>query len=271
MNTGLGITEMALVVILIVVFFGSKELPRLLREIGRFTAKVRRYSDHIKRELDSVAHTGEELAVKPFEKERARKKELRALFGGARKQLSEEQRQEKSTVIMQHLKASDRFAQATMIMLYADMGAEVITRPFITELLATGKRVVLPYCTPGTKEMAIAEIHSVETDLIIGTHGVPEPKTALRTRCFKSDIDVIVCPGVAFDLQGGRLGWGMAYYDTFLQELRGKVPCIGVAFSCQISHEQLPFEYHDVSMDVVITETGLVVGRAPEVPAPPTV
>lgn len=267
MNTGLGITEMALIVILILVFFGSKELPRLLREIGRFTAKVRRYSDRIKRELDSVAHSVDEPSVKPFEKERARKKELRALFDGARKQLTEEQRQEKSALIMQHLKASDQFAQATMIMLYVDMGAEVITRPFITELLTAGKRVVLPYCTPGTREMSIAEIYSVETDLVLSKYGVPEPKKELRKRCFKSDIDVIVCPGVAFDLRGGRLGWGMAYYDTFLQELRGKVPCVGVAFSCQITQEQLPFEYHDVSMDAVITETGVVVGRAPESPS----
>ena len=57
MNTGFGFSEILLIATLIVIFFGSKELPSLLREIAKFTAKVRRYSDRIKRELDDVTRS----------------------------------------------------------------------------------------------------------------------------------------------------------------------------------------------------------------------
>jgi 5-formyltetrahydrofolate cyclo-ligase len=259
MNTGFGFSEMLLIVGLIVVFFGSKELPALLRQIARFTAQMRRYSDRIRRELDEVARSTEPQVV-PFAEQQAKKKELRSLYLSARSKLSQAEREEKSAAVMTALLELDVVKNSSMIMLYADMGAEVRTRSAISELLARGKRVVLPYCVNTSGEMSAAEIKSADTDIVIGSHNVPEPRPELRGKFFRSDLDVIVVPGVAFDLQGGRLGRGRGYYDTFLHDLRGKVPIIGVAFECQILTENLPFEYHDVPMTMVITERGIVFG-----------
>jgi 5-formyltetrahydrofolate cyclo-ligase len=263
MNTGFGFSEMLLIVTLIVIFFGSKELPSLLREVAKFTAKVRRYSDRIKRELDDVTRSLDPQPV-PFAEQQAKKKELRAFYISARKKLSIDERANKSSIICSHLMGLERVKKATMIMLYAQMGAEVITIPAVNQLLNEKKRIILPYRIDGTGDLGIAEIHNTETDIIINKKRIPEPREELRKTVFRSDIEVVVCPGVAFDLQGGRLGRGLGCYDTFLRELRGKIPLIGLAFDCQILHENLPFEYHDVSMDKVSTESGIVVGGTSE-------
>ena len=259
MNTGFGFSELLLVVVLVVVFFGSKELPGFLREIAKFTAKVRRYSDRIKRELDDVTRSLDPQPV-PFAEQQTRKKELRSYYLSARKALGPEARTENSAAITETLLTCVPVQNAAMIMLYADMGAEVITRPLIGRLIGLKKRVLLPYCVEGTNELTVAEVFDIENDLVAGKHGVPEPREALRTKFFKSDIEVVLCPGVAFDPQGGRLGRGRGYYDGFLRELRGQIPIIGLAFDCQMLTETLPFEYHDVPMDMVVTESGVVVG-----------
>ena len=264
MNTGFGISEILLVATIVVVFFGSKELPKFLREIARLTARIRRYSDRIKRELDDVTRS---LDPKPesVNRQRDEKKKLRTYYLTARKGLSQQEREQKSMAVCGHLLKRKEMENAAMVMLYVNMGAEVITRPLIKKLLEEKKRVVVPYCiTTGGHELRGAEIHHWEDDLIIGKHNVPEPREELRKHFFKSDLEVIICPGVAFDPQGGRLGRGKGYYDTFLRELRGTIPMIGLAYDCQLMKESLPFEYHDVPMDVVITETGVAVGETAE-------
>ncbi|MBN1308577.1 MAG: 5-formyltetrahydrofolate cyclo-ligase [Chitinispirillaceae bacterium] len=259
MNTGFGFSEMLLIVTLVVIFFGSKELPALLREIARMTARLRRYSDRIKRELDDVTRSLEPQQV-PFAEQQAKKKELRAFCISARKKLGAESRAEKSSIIRGHLVALEELKNATMIMMYAEMGAEVITLPAIRRLLSEKKRIILPYGIDGTNDLGIAEIHEADTDIVVGKNRAPEPAETLRKTFFRSDLEAVVCPGVAFDYSGGRLGRGRGCYDSFLRELRGKIPLIGLAFDCQMLHESLPFEYHDVAMDKVLTESGIVAG-----------
>jgi 5-formyltetrahydrofolate cyclo-ligase len=268
MNTGFGFSEILLVITIVVVFFGSKELPALLRQIAKYTAKIRHYSDRIRRELDDVTRTHEPQSV-PFAEQMTKKKELRAYYLAARKKIDENEREIKNTEIRNHLFSLDQIKKATMIMCYVDIGAETGTRETIRQLLNRGKRIILPYCTEGTTELGIAEIQDIDMDVVCGTMNIPEPKKELRKTFFKSDLQVIICPGVAFDIQGGRLGRGKGYYDTFLREMRGKIPIIGVAYDCQILLESLPFEYHDVAMDIIITESGIVFGAPTTSNTPP--
>ena len=60
-------------------------------------------------------------------------------------------------------------------------------------------------------------------------------------------------PGVAFDLCGGRLGYGKGYYDRFLKRTRAFR--IGVCFSSQIV-ESVPMEDHDIPMQGLVSEKG---------------
>lgn len=261
MNTGIGFSEMLVVLTLILVFFGSKELPMFIKKAAQFMAKVRKYSDKLRSELDSISRTIDE-PVEKLTSANDKKQQMRNHFISLRKSIAPEEQHKKSEEIFQHLKATDEFNKAKAVMVYVSVGSEVSTRSMIKEMLECGKRVVVPYCVDSRSELGLAEIRNIDNDLITGEFGIPEPRLELRDSFFRSDLQLIICPGVAFDLYGARLGRGRAYYDIFLRDIKDRIPITGLAFDCQISKEQLPFDYHDISMDQVITESGLLLNKA---------
>jgi 5-formyltetrahydrofolate cyclo-ligase len=258
MDMGIDFSKILVILILILVFFGSKELPRFLREGARLLAKVRRYSDKVKQEINSITSTLD-VPNEPSSNMAAvgkSKQELRKKILALRRAADPRERSEKSKIICSHLMNLEEFKNAHAVMIYVTMGSEVETRPLIEQMLRMGKRVVLPYCKSEAGNLGIGEITDLEKDIIIGPRKAPEPRPELRDRFFRSDVQLIVCPGIAFDLLGGRLGRGMGNYDNFLRELKGKIPMIGLAFDFQMLPEQLPFSYNDVSMNQIITESG---------------
>ncbi len=262
MNTGVGFSEMLVIFTLILVFFGSKELPIFIRKTAQIIARIRRYSDKLKSELDSINRSIEEPSVKEPPLVVVEKKRLRNHYTSMRKNISSEEHQKRSQEIFNHLKMTEEYKNASAVMIYVSMGTEVSTHNMINDMLVSGKRVVVPYCKEGCNELGLAEIRDMDKDLLKGEYGILEPRVELRDLFFKSDLRLIVCPGVAFDLYGARLGRGKAYYDAFLREFKERVPITGLAFDCQISKEHLPFDYHDIAMDQVITESGLLIKRA---------
>jgi 5-formyltetrahydrofolate cyclo-ligase len=257
MNMGIGFSEIVVIVLLILIFFGSKELPRFIREGARLMAKVRSYGDKVKEELDEVTKNLDGPPPVPHDTLIAREKqELRKKFLALRKSIDPAGRAEKSGLICATLMSTSQYRQAGAIMVYANMGAEVETGTLIAAALEAGKRVVLPYCRSETRSLGIGEIKDPARDIIAGANKVSEPRGDLRDLFFRSDLQLIVCPGVGFDAFGARLGRGGAYYDNFLRELKGRVPIVGLAFDCQIQANHLPFSYSDVVMDQIITETG---------------
>lgn len=261
MNFGLGgLSEIALIFMLVLLLFGTKEVPRIFREAARVFAKIKMYTDKIKREIDEAIKIDEpKNSYEP--PSRKKKDELRQRFREARAVLTAEQRTEKSNGAWKHLAETPQYKDARTIMVYASTGPEVETRAHILEMLAAGKRVVLPYCKTSVNELGIGEIHGLENDTAPGAFGITEPVEAKRNNFFKSDLQLVICPGVAFDVYGGRLGNGKGYYDSFLKEIKGRVPLFGLAFDCQIYSENIPFDYHDVQMDQVITESGLLLKK----------
>jgi len=258
--SGLGFSELLVVVALVLIFFGSKELPRFLRETGRLVGKFRRYSDRVRRELNEVTRALDvptDLSAEMRDKKKAARKKFKA----ARSLLSDEERGEKSEAVCRYLLESDDVRNAKAVMIYVSVGSEVQTRACIEKLSAMGKRVVVPYLKVYGNDLGMAEITDAGKDLEDGAHGVPEPVKELRDNFFRSDPQLIVCPGVAYDTRGARLGRGKACYDNFLRELRGKVRIVGLGFECQVSSDLLPFDYHDITMDQVITEKGPLIGR----------
>lgn len=256
MNTGLGFSEMLLIVTLILIFFGSKELPVFIRKAAQFMAKIRHYSEKLRGELDSISRSVE----KPMESNllvSEKKKQLRNRYISLRKSIEQDDLLSKSEEIFKHLNNTDEFRNATAVMIYVSTGNEVHTHKMIIDMIKSGKKVAVPYCVNGRNDLGLAEIRDFENDLLKGELGILEPRPELRDHFFRSDLQLIICPGVAFDIFGSRLGRGKAYYDNFLKEIKGKIPIAGLAFDCQISKEPLPFDYHDILMDQIITETGL--------------
>ena len=141
-------------------------------------------------------------------------------------------------------------------MFYVDAGSEVRTRHDLPDALATGKRIVVPYCIVETNELELFHLESMD-ELVEGAYRILEPREELRTQPGKrvevSELDLVMVPGTAFDADGGRMGQGKGYYDRLLTNARPDTPLVALAFECQIVNE-IPMASHDVYMDQVITE-----------------
>ncbi|MCX7978902.1 MAG: 5-formyltetrahydrofolate cyclo-ligase [Bdellovibrionaceae bacterium] len=87
-----------------------------------------------------------------------------------------------------------------------------------------------------------------------GPYGLRQPASFCDRVPLKS-MGVILVPGVAYDLKGGRLGRGRGYYDRFLRGYHGRK--VGVAFHCQLSLRPLPVENWDIKMNDLVTEQGI--------------
>lgn len=87
-----------------------------------------------------------------------------------------------------------------------------------------------------------------------GHFGVAEPP-AIRELAVSPDL--ILLPGLAFDLRGNRLGWGKGYYDRYICARSVRPLCWGVALEGQIQ-KQVAFDNHDQKVDALITPDGLI-------------
>lgn len=259
MISGLGFFEVIIILLIVLMFFGSKELPRFIREAARMIGKLRLYSEKVRRELNEVTSFTSDIASpeKSFRDEvNEKKNRLRAICLKRRKSLTEEEHTQKSARIAEYLFETDEFKKAKTVLMYAATKTEVRTEECIKSMLSKGRRVVLPYCYPNSSEMGIAEIKDFSTDIRVGEYKMLEPVDEIRNNFLKSDIQLVVCPGVGFDKNGARLGRGKGCYDAFLKELKEKAPIVGFAYQCQMLSEDLPFDYHDIPMDMIITEEG---------------
>ncbi|RME14124.1 MAG: 5-formyltetrahydrofolate cyclo-ligase [Bdellovibrio sp.] len=90
-----------------------------------------------------------------------------------------------------------------------------------------------------------------KTPLVRNQWGIWEPASN-HDPVALSHCHFVCVPGVAFDREGGRLGYGKGYYDRALQGYEGVK--IGVAYAQQVSEKPLPLDDHDVLMDALVTE-----------------
>jgi 5-formyltetrahydrofolate cyclo-ligase len=174
---------------------------------------------------------------------------------------AQENKDELSRAIVARFMALPEYQAASTVLFYLDVRSEVRTRHSLTDALAGGKKIVVPYCVDGELEL----FHLEDMDeLSVGMYKILEPKPELRSVAAKqvdvSELDLIMVPGVAFDRRGGRTGHGKGYYDKLLEHARPDTPLVALAFECQM-FDEIPMQHHDVFMDQVITEAAVYPGR----------
>ena len=89
-----------------------------------------------------------------------------------------------------------------------------------------------------------------------GQFGIMEPDPLIHPERSPKDIELILCPGLAFAEDGTRLGRGKGFYDRILSQLTPATPKVGVGFSIQ-RHPSLPSEPHDQMMTHLVSEDGV--------------
>lgn len=176
------------------------------------------------------------------------KGEIRERLLKLRRSLSEEEVKRSSERIKEKLFSLDDYRRSKVIMFYLSHDKEVDTRSMIEETLPS-KKVLVPCVDAG--EINPVVLRDLE-NLGRGAFGIPEPKDRFP---FDGEIDLILVPGIAFDLEGYRIGYGKGYYDRFLKRVQARK--IGLAYDFQVT-ESIPHEDGDVPVDKVITEKRII-------------
>lgn len=184
------------------------------------------------------------------------KRKIRRDILAKRDKLDEKSRALLSEKITQQFRGLDEINRSNSFFIYLNFGSEVVTRPIINHLLDLGKRVSVPR-TYRQKRAMDAVIVGKRFKTVAGAYGIMEPDSSCIACLKPGDIDCIVLPGAVFDRNGGRIGYGGGYYDTFLKNCKKGVLTIGMAFSFQLQ-ESVPQEDHDVRIKVVVTENEIV-------------
>ncbi|AAC07587.1 5-formyltetrahydrofolate cyclo-ligase [Aquifex aeolicus] len=173
------------------------------------------------------------------------KSELRKKVLHKRINLSEEERRRLSEKVISNLKSLPEFKKSKKVALYCPIKGEVDLTPLFPEVLKE-KELILPKVEGN--EISLYRVHSPAC-LGVGAFGIMEPVEGERVN--PEDVDFIAVPGVAFDLEGYRLGFGKGYYDRLLKRVKGLK--VGVAYSFQV-FERLPRDAWDIPVDVLVTE-----------------
>ncbi len=157
--------------------------------------------------------------------------------------------EEKSRLICGKVLKSRQYREASVLYGYYPLGNEVNVLPIVRQALCEGKRVALPR-TGGDCSMEFYQITSL-SQVTEGRFHVMEPKESCElVSCAEG---VMLVPGVVFDREGGRYGYGKGYYDRYLARY-DKICRISVAYEHQLE-ERLTTQPTDVRMHVVCTET----------------
>ena len=103
--------------------------------------------------------------------------------------------------------------------------------------------------------MIAVKIHSL-TELSVNNYGILEPINVDKDK-IANDFDIIVMPGVAFDENGNRIGYGGGYYDKYLEKNIFKAKKVALAYEEQIL-ERIESDFHDIKVDFIINTKKII-------------
>jgi 5-formyltetrahydrofolate cyclo-ligase len=153
---------------------------------------------------------------------------------------------EASALVEKKVLSLQEYTRAKCVLLYCSNWSEVMTEGLIAKTISKKGFCALPYVEG--KTLGIAKIFDM-SKLVFGKFGIREPpRESIVT---PEEVDFALVPGVAFDHEGSRLGYGHGYYDRLLRKL--SCPIVGLAYEVQIL-DRIPCEDCDVPVQRIVTE-----------------
>lgn len=177
------------------------------------------------------------------------KKEIRKKIKGLKEALTKEEIAKYSDAIAEKLIQSDFYKASKVIYPYVAYNQEVITDKIIQDAWDSGKRVAVPKVIDDHMEfMYITSFDQLE----LGYCDIPEPTT---TDIADEPEILIVMPGIAFDPDFNRIGYGGGFYDKYLSaHAHQKFVKVALTYDFQIL-DHLETEEHDYKVDAIVTPT----------------
>ena len=178
------------------------------------------------------------------------KKDIRQQIYQKRQQLDPFFWQKNTDRITDVVIAHPWFREAWDIYCYIDYHGETGTRKIIQEAWKLGKNVWIPKVDK--ENMEFFQIHHFE-ELHSGIHGIMEPEKGMAA---KGREGLMIMPGVAFDGNRNRIGYGGGYYDKYLSK-HSELQKLAIAFEFQVL-EKIPQEENDIRPEILITESRVI-------------
>jgi len=183
------------------------------------------------------------------------KKILRKEIALRREEIERNEREKLGREVVQKLLQNPVYAAAKSVMAYASMPEEIQLQELFDDAFAKEKKLAIPFIV-GRGTMRPVLVPNKDA-LEVGDFGILTVRQDLRKFVDIKELDCVIVPGAAFDLNCHRLGKGGGYYDKFLK-LAVNAKKIALAFDFQIV-DQVPIEPHDLPVDLIITPTKNIV------------
>lgn len=184
-----------------------------------------------------------------------KKKQIRREKLKIRREMNIEEKSNYDKVIKDKFFESSFYKESENIFIYISYDSEINTKDIITRAIKEGKKIYVPRTEFSTKLMNAVRIENFD-NLVESRYGILEPK---KDEPFidPNDLDLIVVPGVAFDKNGGRVGYGAGYYDRYFKRInnenKSKIVKLALAYDFQLM-DKVPTDEEDVLIDAVMTE-----------------
>jgi 5-formyltetrahydrofolate cyclo-ligase len=184
------------------------------------------------------------------------KKKLRSSVLALRDSMDMTEIAEKSRIIKERLLGLEEFLASRTVLFFLSFGKEVRTEEMVRESLALGKNVLVPKTDTQNHRLILSRLLDYDADLAPGVWGIPEPRPEALRPVDAKEVDLVIVPGVAFDMEGNRLGYGGGYYDRLFPTLKKATPLVALAFACQLV-ATVPTEEFDRQIDCLLTEKNI--------------
>ncbi len=173
------------------------------------------------------------------------KKELRAMIRARKRAMSVQQIEDASRALGEQLRVCEAYRNARTIYGYLPYNQEVRTVPMLEQALRDGKAVAVPKVYG--EEMRFIRMTDLSA-VTQGYAGIPEP--VADGPVAEDPQALVLMPGLAFDPQGHRIGYGGGFYDRFLAA-EPEHPTVALCYDFQML-EHVDTEEFDIPVDVVL-------------------
>lgn len=183
-----------------------------------------------------------------LEERKQEKQALRSEMKQKRSCLSADEVREYSQQIIAKLPQLYPVSKAKTIMAFLSIQNEVDLLPFVNRMKEEGRRIILPRVEKDGNMVGVefTDLQSCKTS----SFGIPEP---VGEAVPADEIDVVLVPGLVYDGNGFRLGYGKGYYDRFLAKLPVETFKCGICYDFQIVDDVFPHP-QDISVHWIVTE-----------------
>lgn len=181
------------------------------------------------------------------------KQELRRALIQARKGMNKSDKSQLDKIFTQEFLSLVEYKNCTTLFTYVSTEFEIDTFSIINAALKDGKLVAVPKCRDKSGNMDFYYIDSLDC-LKVGAFSILEPDEELCRKVSVFFRGLCLVPGLCFDLEGFRLGYGKGYYDRFLAKFSGI--SVGLCYSAFIQ-QHVPVDVYDKRVDILITDANI--------------